>query len=113
MPLREILWRNRLAAMLLVSEVNNQRVTPLPGGRVDAVLTAAQLADGRPGARGKDGRVKLSDTGHVGAQARPGGLVIWVHSQSRPDVGGKVLCLLLSEGIGDSESKISFGLERG
>ena len=42
MPLGQVLRRDGLAAMLLVAQVNNQRVTPLPGSRVDAVLAAGR-----------------------------------------------------------------------
>ena len=113
MPLGQILRWDGLAAMLLVAQVNNQRVTPLPGSRVDAVLAAAELADGGPGARRKIGGVELPMAGHIGTQARPCGLVIGVHTQAGPDIGVGVIGLFLGEGIGDPGVGVRYGSGRG
>lgn len=113
MPLGQFLWRDWLAAVLLVAQVDNQRVTPFPRGRVDAVLATAKLADGSPGARRKVGGVKLVVAGHVGAQACPCGLVVGVHAQAGPYIGVDLVGLFLREGIGDPEVGVRHGYGSG
>lgn len=113
MPVREILWWDGLATVFCISKVDNQRVPPLPRGWVDAVLTATQLADGRPGTRRKHGRVKLPVGGHVGTQARPGGLVVGIHSKASPHIGGHFFGLFSGEGFGDSAKEVRrLGLDK-
>lgn len=99
MPIRQLLRRDRPALPFRRAQVNDQRVPPMPGFRVNAVLAAAQLADRVPRLRRKLGAVEGPVRRHVGFLLGPCRLVCRRHAQARPYPLGYGGGLLVREAV--------------
>ena len=92
-PRLQVFGRHDLTLRLGAAQVHDEPVCPHLTPLGDPIFAAAQLANSLP----RDGcnlrRGDNVELGHVVALRVPGGLIVWVHAETGPDVRGETVTI--------------------